>query len=173
MKKIKINFKKLEKFNILFVLVSLLLSVIWLYISYKSLFIAIPEYKEFIENNKIPNLNWNWEFVFITENSNLKKYIWMKDKYDVFLIWNKNNYKWKWEKYESYWNLINPKDRARIDFEIVIKNNKLYWFFNLHWSREVSWTIKAELNKKGNILEWIFVTSAANSRWKFIWVLKN
>jgi hypothetical protein len=191
MKKIKVNFKRisiaskkviiwfkkvfknLEKINTFLVLLSITLSIAWLYISYKSLFIAIPQYQEFIENNKITNLNWNWEFAFITEKADLKKYIWMEDKYDIFLIWNKNSYKWKGEKYKSYWNIINPKSRSKIEFDIIIKDNKLYWFFNLYWSREVSWNITASLNKKWNKFIGTFITSAANSEWKFIWILKK
>ncbi len=153
-------------------LISIVLSVIWVYIASQSLFVAIPQYNEFIEKNRIPDLNWNWNIEFITKESDLEKYIWMNDKYDVFLIWVKDEYTWKWEKYESYWNIINPKDRARIEFELVIKQNSIYWFYDLHWSREVSWNMTVQLNKSWDKFEWIFTTSAANSEWIVIWIKK-
>lgn len=163
----KINFDKL------YIFISLFLSVIWLFLAWKTYYIAIPEYQEFIEKNEIPNLNWNWEFTFITEKSNLKKYIWMTDKYDIFLIWSKDEYKWKWEKFESYWHIIEPKNRARVEFEIVVKKNNLYWFFTANDTREYNWNFEVRLNKDWKKIEWIFTTSAANSKWKMIWVKKQ
>lgn len=168
-KHLKVFIKWLKEYE---AIIAILLAVIWLFISYQSLFVAIPQYQEFIEKNNIPDLNWNWNIEFITKEADLEKYIWMNDKYDVFLIWAKDEYKWKWEKYESYWNIIEPKNRAIIEFETVIKNNNLYWFYNLFWSREVSWNMEVLLNDKWDKFEWTFTMSAANSKWIVIWIKK-
>jgi hypothetical protein len=104
MKKIKLNIWTHFKVFVKFIkkyqwILNLLLSILWLVFAYIAIFIAYPQYEEFIQKNKIPNLNWNWNIEFITEDSNLSQYKWMNDQYDVFLIWAKDEYKWKWEKF--------------------------------------------------------------------------
>ena len=168
-------FLKIKNINFdkIYILIWLFLSLIWIFLARKTYYIAIPEYNEFIEKTEIPNLNWNWEFTFITEEADIKKYIWMNDKYDIFLIWSKDEYKWKWEKFESYWNTIEPKNRAKFEFEIVIKKSNLYWFFTANDAREYNWNFEVKLNKERNKFEWNFNTSAANSKGKVIWIRKE
>lgn len=172
-KKIYLKFTKFLKEYEIITFISLLLSFLWIYLSYKSYFIAIPQYNEFIEKNNIPNLNWNWELEFITKDADLEKYIWMVDNYDVFFVWTKDEYKWKWEKYKSYWNIISPKNRHRIEFEIVIRENKIYSFYDFYWSREVSWSFEADIKNDWKYFIWTFRTSAANTTWYIYWKKKE
>lgn len=153
--------------------INLIISILWIYLAWRALFIAYPQYIDFIQKNEVPNLNWNWEFEFTTEHSSYVPYIGMKDKYDIFLIWAKDEYEWKWEKFESYWNFIKHEKRNKIEFKIIIKWNKLYWFYTLYWNREVAWNMEVELNNEWNEINWFFKTSAADSSWKIIWVKKN
>lgn len=168
----KFTKKHISILEIILVFISSIISTFSLFIAYKTYIIAIPAYYEFIEKNEIPNINWNWNLEFITEKSNVKEYIWMNDQYDVFWIWSKDQYKWKWEKWKSYWNFIEHEKRKKIDFEIIIKNWIMYWFYNFYWSREISWDFEVKLNKDWTKFEWIFRTSWADSSWKIIWIKK-
>lgn len=138
-----------------------------------AIFIAYPQYSEFMEKNNIPNLNWNWNIEFITEESSKNEYIWINDKYDVFFIWSKDNYIWKGEKWNNNWKIIHYSNRDKIEFNYFINKNNFYWFYTLYWSREVTWNLEAVLNKDWNYFEGTFTISAANSKWRVIGIKKE
>ncbi len=165
----KIIIKNIKKYQWL---INFIWSLTWIILAWLAIFIAYPEYQEFIEKNKIPDLNWNRNIEFITEDSNLSQYKWMNDQYDVFLIWAKDEYKWKWEKWKSFDNIIKHEKRPKIEFEIVIKWNNVYGFYSLIWSRETAWNMEVILNSEWTKFEGNFVTSAADSKWKVIWTKK-
>jgi hypothetical protein len=66
--KLKDIFLKISKF---------IKSIMWLIellLAFFAIFIAYPEYKEFIEKNNVPNINGQWQIEFKTEESSFVKY---------------------------------------------------------------------------------------------------
>jgi hypothetical protein len=98
----------------------------------------------------------------------------MTDKYNIFFIWAKDEYKWKWEKYESWGNFIQHKHRDKFEIDLVIKNNNMYWLFDLYWKeRKTDWNINVILNEEWTSFSWTFIWNAADSKWIVKWIKVN
>jgi len=167
------SIKNLYK-KIINVEIQILLSIIWILISYLSFFIALPFYNEYKTNNNIPNLNWNWNIQFRTEESSYKNYIWMSVYYNMFLLWNGNKYIWKWEKVKIWDQELIENQRDRTEMNIIIKWNNIYWIYYLYWKkRNTDWNFKLKLNNNWTSFTWTFIWNAADSKWIVIWTKIN
>lgn len=148
--------------------------VIELLIAIFAIFIAYPEYKDFIEKSNTPNINWQWEVEFETLESSYKSYIWDKNTYNLFFIWDKNEYIWKGERIKVNDKFIdNFNDRARIEFKLFINDNKIYSLYDLNWKRKTDWNFEVILSKDSNSFEWKFIWNAAESKGIVKWFKIN
>lgn len=160
----------MKKLELLFNSTNLLTTIIWLIFAWYAIFIAYPEYKEFTTLNNLPNLNWNWEIEFETLESSYIPYIWDKNLYSIFLIWDKNNYIWKWERIKLNWVYLNSSERDRLELNFYLRKNNIYWLFDLFWKqRKTDWNFELLLSDDNKSFTWFFQWNAAESKWLVIW----
>lgn len=169
MKYLKLVWSKISKLKI-----EVLLSIIWLILSYLSFFIALPFYHDYKDNNNIPNLNWNWSIIFLTEETTFDDYRWMPVEYNMFFLWDKNLYEWRWEKIKIWWNDLVWNQRDRTEMKLSIKNDDIYGIYYLFWKdRDSDWSYRLKLSPDWNSFSGTFIWNAADSRWSVTWVKIN
>lgn len=155
-------------------LVELILAIIGAFIAIFSIFIAYPEYIEFKEKNDIQDINWNWKVEFVTQESSYKDYIWDVNTYNMFLLWSKDIYKWKWERVQVNGEYIDSLQRDSVEFESIIKWNQIYSLFYLGWRiRDTDGNFTVTLSIDWKSFSGTFVWNAADSKWIITWIKIN
>jgi len=170
--------KKLSKliwfFRRIEINVEVLLTIIGLLISYLSFFIALPFFYEYKANNNIPDMNWNWSVEFTTEETSYDKYKWMVLKYNMFFLWNKNIYKWTWEKVQIWDTYLVWNQRDRTEMDLIVKWNQIYGTYYLFWKkRDTDGNFKLKLSDDATMFQGTFIWNAADSKWVVTWIKLN
>jgi hypothetical protein len=139
------------------------LIIIWLIFAY-------PWFKEWLDNNRIPNINWKRNITFYIEKSSYNPYIWMRTDYNILFNYDKNKFIWKWEKWSVNNEILDFSLHDKINIDWTLSDKKINWIYTLEWKNRITnWNIEAVFDKNWKTFKWKFYWNWADVSWIITW----